>query len=677
MMTGSIVFAGCGKKDSGSLTDKLQEKTEAGQEAEGKEKPADKKEKKKEGRFEKSDEVPVLLHHMGSQTEHNDAGQIAIDHHYNYLTLDKSYASSHKELDSALLAAKDQILTDEKRKRKAEIDSIQENELYSYEENWDTCVRRADNNILSFVTEYVAVGEFDGQYYTEYKAHNFYTESGEEIELKDIVSDEDAFFDILASKLNEYFYYAKKNIYCIDADADDEQIKKDVKDYLDQGLCTWTLDPYGVTFYLNAYTGLPEGVSATVLFSDDEEGNIFNEDFVLDARDEWVMQAPMHVGTYVDLDDDGKTEFFIAHTTTDMGENEGPEYYYISGLYISADGWDKSFKTSMPEGTSDYDIYLLHKKGKTVVFECHDEYGTGFITSYVLGEGVTEADAVRGVFEWSEDDYDRGTDIVIPHYVPLEADNIRVLMEEDNEARDMTPDILSIDENGIMELKSGDFEHYVKSEDDGSVQVDVGRELSPFYGVWAGAFEDRQAAVELYNELNGKGFAGVYVYSVEWENLSKDPYFCVSAGMCRSEEEANALLEDVKKAGYKDAYVKFTGERIAHRIYYVVNDESAIDLMSGEVILNDVQIEEMSGGYGGKASLTVNKDTVFDETCDMSGFGNLKKGASVLDWFEENMKLLEEDPDEYLAKGAALKGVFDVSITGNHIDAFYGSYWVD
>ena len=27
--------------------------------------------------------------------------------------------------------------------------------------------------------------------------------------------------------------------------------------------------------------------------------------------------------------------------------------------------------------------------------------------------------------------------------------------------------------------------------------------------------------------------------------------------------------------------------------------------------------------------------------------------------------------------GPALKGVFEVSITGDHIDKFYGSYWWD
>ena len=33
--------------------------------------------------------------------------------------------------------------------------------------------------------------------------------------------------------------------------------------------------------------------------------------------------------------------------------------------------------------------------------------------------------------------------------------------------------------------------------------------------------------------------------------------------------------------------------------------------------------------------------------------------------------------NKYMEKGPALKGVFEVGITGNHVDAFYGSYWWD
>ena len=676
MLSLTLALSGCGKKEAGSIADKLDKGGETLKEQAGGEKEADEKEDRAGNRFNKDGESPVLLLHRGSQSEHNDEGKLAINHQYSYFTLDDSFSSSHKELDAAVLKIKDEIFTDEKSKLDKEIDSLEEDSLYAYEENWDTYLRRADNNILSFVTEYVAVGEFDGQYYTEYKSHNFYTDNGEEIKLDDIVKDEDAFYDVLAAELKKYLEYAREKVYDDIVTVTEEQIKKDVKDYLNEGLCAWTLDPYGITFYLNSYTELPEGVSATVLFSEDKDGTIFDPDFAADARDEWVIQSPMHVGTYVDLDDDGKTEYFNVHTTTDMQEGEGSEYYYISGLYISTDGSFKRFDTSMPGGTCYYTVYLSHKNGKSIVFEYHDEYDTGFITSYVLGKEIAEADALRGDFALAED-ADMEGDILIPQYVPLDTDNIRVIKEEDNEARDMTPDILSIDENGKMELESGEFQHFVKSENEGNVSVEVGKELKPFYGVWVGSFKDREAAVKLYDELQGKAFNSEYIYSVEWDNLSKEPYYCVTAGMCGSEDEAKGLLEDTKKAGYNKAYVKYTGERTDHRIYYIVYSENSIDASPDEAILNDVQIEELSGSYSGEATLIVDKDTVFGEGCDREMFGNYKNGDSPLEWINYNKELLETDTDKYMEKGPALKGVFEVSVTGNHVDKFYGSYWWD
>lgn len=678
MIAGSLVFSGCGKNDSSDLAGMLDDGAGTGQEeGSGDEAASDAGEEKSESRFKKSGQAPVFLRHRGTNYEHNKDGRIAIDHKYSYFVLDEGYSGKHKELADKLISVKDEILTAEKRKMASEKKMLKEDDLYAFEEAWGTYVRRADNNILSFVTEYVAVGEFDGQYYTEYTSHNFYTDTGDEIKLSDIVKDEDAFYDLLAARLKEYFDYAKKNVYAIDADVSADQIKEDVKGYLDQGSCAWTLDPDGVTFFLNAYTGLPEGVSGTVRFSDDKDGKIFNEDFADDAREEWIIQVPEHIGCYIDIDDNGSTEYVSAYPTTDLREFEGSEEYYVSGLHVGVDGEIGNFKTVMEGGTSYYDIYLAHKDGKTVLFEYHDEYDTGFIFSYTLGKDIAEADALRGAFEWSEDDRDPDSDVIFPHYVPIETDNIRVLKEEDDEARDMTPDILSIDEDGKMELDSGDFQHFKRSEDDGNVMVEVGKMIDPFYGVWVGSFKDRAAAVDLYDKLKEKSFDPQYVYSVEWDNLSKDPYYCVTAGMCKNEEEAKTLLEDVKKAGYKDAYVKFTGERTGHRIYYVVYSEDSLEISPDEVILNDVQIEELSGGYGEKANLTINKDTVFDENCDTSFFGLYEKGQTPLEWINKAGGVLKDDPDAYSAAGMPLKGVFEVSITGNHVDRFYGSYWWD
>ncbi len=199
----------------------------------------------------------------------------------------------------------------------------------------------------------------------------------------------------------------------------------------------------------------------------------------------------------------------------------------------------------------------------------------------------------------------------------------------------------------------------------------------PFYGVWVKAYKDRDDADAIVEKLSDKGYDASSVYAPDWEKLSKEPYYCVTAGKCETKQEADKLLKKVKADGYKDAYVKYSGERIGNRIYYYCYSEEDIDFSRSKVVLNDVQVESLSGEDLGEMTLIVDRDTEFDESCDMENFGNYKKGNSVLKWFNNNDKLMKSDPDEYMSEGPALQGVFEVSITGDHIDKFYGSYWWD
>lgn len=679
-LIGCMLIAGCGKKKDGEDTvGKLPEESNVKEQEADSDMEPSKEEERSEKKMDPG-KAPKLLHHRGYVFEHNSNGQLVIKHNYSFLSLDEKDAGTYKELAASLKSAKDDIEADEKAKHDKEVESIKENELYSYEENWNTYVRRADGGVISFVTEYVAVGQFDGEYYTEYIAHNYYTENGKEIELKDVVADEDAFFDLLSDKLTEYFDYAKKNIYYIDTDTDKEQIKKDVKSYMNAGICSWTLDPQGISIFLNAYTGLPTAVSTVVLFSEDNEGKIFNKEFLDVANDEWIMQIPERVDSYCDIDDDGAAELVRAYATEEMRENEGSEEYYISGFSITCDRNSQSYKTRMTGGTDHYDAFLMHKDHKTCFLEGHYEYDSAFINTYAADKnGIKEADAVRGIFETSDTDYDPEKENYIPSYIPTDMSRIQVLMEEDSEARDMTSDLISVDPDGKMEIKYGEYEHASLGVNEAVDEVNdhIGKEIEPFFGLWVGAFKDRSAAEELVNKLKDAGLEAYCVYSPEWENLSKEPYYCVTIGESGSEPEAQAYITDAAKAGYKDAYVKYTGDRLSHRIDYYIYSEDTIKISLDEVVLNNVQVSDMSGGDMIEATLVVDKDTVFDKTCDMQFFGNYRQGDSVLEWFNYNKELMETDVDKYMEKGPALKGVFEVSITGNHVDSFYSCSWWD
>ena len=204
----------------------------------------------------------------------------------------------------------------------------------------------------------------------------------------------------------------------------------------------------------------------------------------------------------------------------------------------------------------------------------------------------------------------------------------------------------------------------------------VGKEQGdPFDGVWVGAFKEKSDADALVVRLKDEGLKAFCVYSSDWENLNKDPYYCVTIGKNYMDQDTQYNLENAKEAGYNEAYVKNTGERIGHRVEYTVFDESKILISPTKAVLKDVSIYDYSDDNTGDGTLIVDGDTVFDESCDMQFFSYYEDGMAPIQWFKHINEI--KDTEEYQAQGGALMGVFEVDITGNHVDKFYGSYWWD
>ena len=200
-------------------------------------------------------------------------------------------------------------------------------------------------------------------------------------------------------------------------------------------------------------------------------------------------------------------------------------------------------------------------------------------------------------------------------------------------------------------------------------------EQEPFFGLWVEAFGERSDAEALVVRLKDKELPASYVFSCDWENLNRDPYYCVTIGRSGSEEEAQAYIEAAKFAGYPSAYVKYTGNRLGHRFDYTVFDESKIEISPEKAVIKNALVDDLSGDGNGEYPLIVDSDTVFDKSCDMQFFAYYQEGMTPLEWFNHINDI--KDTDQYQAQGGALMGVFEVDITGNHIDRFYGSYWWD
>ncbi len=198
-----------------------------------------------------------------------------------------------------------------------------------------------------------------------------------------------------------------------------------------------------------------------------------------------------------------------------------------------------------------------------------------------------------------------------------------------------------------------------------------------FYGVWVGAFESSDEANSLADRIKSMGYDASVVFSPEWKNLSPKSFYCVTFDKCMTQTAAEGALVNAQSAGFDDAYIKFSGERILHRICYTMYSHDAMEFHQDKVILKDVQTSSNAGDESGTKTLLIDKDTIFDPSCQLEFFANYEDGDTVLEWFLKNDELARNDPDSYSQYGPALLGVFDVSITGDHIDRFYGCYWWD
>ncbi|MCR5503374.1 MAG: SPOR domain-containing protein [Lachnospiraceae bacterium] len=202
-------------------------------------------------------------------------------------------------------------------------------------------------------------------------------------------------------------------------------------------------------------------------------------------------------------------------------------------------------------------------------------------------------------------------------------------------------------------------------------------ENAEFYGVFVGAFKERNGAYEYLEKAKDSGFEADIVYSPDWTELNPEPYYCVTVSKNKTREEAEQILDKAKSAGFKDAYVRFSGKRTGKRVYYTMHSLSGVKVSADEVILRKVQVDDLSSVYLTSMDLVIDKDTVFDPSCETEFFGNYEEGDTPLSWFLKNEKYSREDPDRYMENGPALIGVFEVGLTGKHIDRFYNTYWWD
>lgn len=200
--------------------------------------------------------------------------------------------------------------------------------------------------------------------------------------------------------------------------------------------------------------------------------------------------------------------------------------------------------------------------------------------------------------------------------------------------------------------------------------TDSGSEYAPFYGIWVFASLDGNDADDFYYSTDN--WDNTYVLlSSDWDNLNSKPYYVVSIGKYETEDEAKSALSDVKKT-YPDAYVKYSGN------YKLPQDsDKRYELYVyalGNITDEGDRVEIKANTENGTVeTYYIDSTTIFDESCDMEFFEEYVDGENVLSWYRRVMGM----PAGSFEMGPPIMGVFDISVTGNHIDRYYGTYWWD
>ncbi len=233
--------------------------------------------------------------------------------------------------------------------------------------------------------------------------------------------------------------------------------------------------------------------------------------------------------------------------------------------------------------------------------------------------------------------------------------------------------VISVDD---LELDESVYGMYEEPEDETVSTFESGE----YYGVFVASFKTAEECLDTEMKLDDAGYRLCpVVYTPDFSKLNPEPYYVVTAGLYGLQEDAEKALAEVKAAGFKDAYVKYAGTYTGDRNWYWLYGGEQIEVLKDCVILHGVSvtIPYMASADSVKMDLVIGEDTVFDKSAEMQFFGNYEDGETPYKWLVKNYNLMSEDTEKYMENGPALSGIFEISLDGNHVKSYYGSYWWD
>lgn len=364
---------------------------------------------------------------------YSDQGDLEVEYKYETFYITDELKSAYPELANTLMVINDRIATEEGHSYRTTLSHLEmqpdaehqramDAGIFPFEEEWEIYVRRADEDYVSLVTRHRQASDFDYDAYS-YVGCCVDTKTGKEMELSDFVKDEDALFALVGEKA--YKAVAPQGgDHVEDGNLIPAQdLAKMIRDSLRDNLSGWTLDPQGLTFWINSFTAVPWSYQVSVLFAEDTDGRIFKEECRDLIPERWVMEVPLIDTTYFDAEDDGDADQIRLY---EQYEYYDEEYRTVTGLSMNFN------EDSMLEDYSEYEAYdfrgtLLHFDHRTVLLEEHHEYDEHFLDLYTLKDGRTKyADTVDAYvetlpYELLSDEY-----TVAPRHIPADPANMQL-----------------------------------------------------------------------------------------------------------------------------------------------------------------------------------------------------------------------------------------------------------
>lgn len=395
-------MAACGKsqKDPSSmdaLKEKLKEAQNAQQTEEVTEEPEPVAEPEEEvpSEPETDGEALELYVQRGQDLYYGDGHRsLLVSYSFDQLILGEEDQKKYPELNKTLDKINDLIAKEESYAFDEEIGWIEdqdpndvaraiEDQMYPDEMEWTTYVRRADDQVLSYLSQSTRYSHVDYNY-VETKGHTIDVASGRELELKDIVTDEDALYELLAQKGKPIIEKEMADFYGLEQEQNLSDLKDALKGYLEKGQGSWVLDPQGLSFWFDSYSATYGCTCIPILFCEDTDGKIFKETWSKNIPDQWAMEFPLYHKVFCDTDDDGTPNEVYVGLDERMSEGDYP-YAYTVGFYVEHDQQQAEFPNE--EDPYDFRFTLVHRGGKSVVLEKHSEYDWNFMELVTLGSG--------------------------------------------------------------------------------------------------------------------------------------------------------------------------------------------------------------------------------------------------------------------------------------------------